>query len=328
MAQAPSPAFSHQHCSRKTPQEARHPDGPAYTHSCTLTPLSCFLDSTQESDSGESTAKFNLSSGCENTSTRSRYCFPPGAFRPAKRGRGRPRANNKSMHALDNVIWQALTTRQTEFAEAAGPARCFVREVTSLSGFEAPNDEGYAALAELVGAEGTAAVFLDEDYEARAGWDRIGGAPLVQMVCENGHGSATPNRSAEIVELGVPDSPEMVALTALTKPGPFGTRTHELGYYVGIRQEGKLVAMAGERLKVPGYTEVSAVCTHPDHLGRGYAGALMTEVMRQIRERGETPFLHVRADNARAIALYERLGFAIRHRGYFAVLRRSDGDSL
>ena len=228
------------------------------------------------------------------------------------------------MHALDNVIWQALNTRQASFAEVCGTARRFVREVTSLTAFEAPNDEGYAALAELVGAAGTAAVFLDQDYESREGWDRIGGAPLVQMVCENGHGSAAPNGSSKIVELGTPDSPEMVTLTALTKPGPFGTRTHELGYYVGIRQEGKLVAMAGERLKVPGYTEVSAVCTHPDYLGRGYAGALLTQVMQHIRERGETPFLHSRADNGRAIALYERLGFRIRQAGYFAVLRRSE----
>jgi predicted GNAT family acetyltransferase len=143
------------------------------------------------------------------------------------------------------------------------------------------------------------------------------------MVCENGH--ATPNSSApEMVELGDKDSPEMLELTALTKPGPFGRRTHELGYYVGIRAAGKLVAMAGERMKVPGYTEVSAVCTHPDHLGKGYAAALMTEVMRSIRGRGEKPFLHVRSDNSRAIAIYERLGFRKRSEGHYAVLRRKD----
>ena len=86
----------------------------------------------------------------------------------------------------------------------------------------------------------------------------------------------------------------MVELATLTKPGPFGSRTHELGTYMGIRREGKLVAMAGERLKVPGYTEVSAVCTHPEHTGKGYARVLMTEIMRGIRDRGEIPFLHVR----------------------------------
>lgn len=115
----------------------------------------------------------------------------------------------------------------------------------------------------------------------------------------------------------------MIELTALTKPGPFGSRTHELGTYLGIRPQGKLVAMAGERLKVPGHTEVSAVCTHPEHTGKGYAAILMAEVMRRIRERGETPFLHVRADNGRAIEIYKRLGFRERKLGHFAVLRKA-----
>jgi len=228
------------------------------------------------------------------------------------------------MHLLENVIWQALTTRQAHFAESCDRARRFMQEVTALCGFERPDDHGYESLARLAGPNGTAAIFLDRPYEQRVGWEYIIGAPLLQMVCVNG---GTNHRhhawSPRIVELGVDDSPEMLELTALTKPGPFGPRTHELGYYVGIRDNGKLVAMAGERLKIPGHTEVSAVCTHPDHLGKGYAAALMTEVMRGIRDRGETPFLHVRSDNSRAIAIYERLGFRTAWEGYFAVLRRT-----
>ncbi len=228
------------------------------------------------------------------------------------------------MHPLANVIWQALTTRQTHFAESCNGARRFIREVTALCAFPEPNDEGYNALANLTEPQGTASVFLNEPYQPRSGWEYVVGAPLLQMICENGHADSIPaHTSANILELGGKDSPDMLELTALTKPGPFRTRTHELGNYVGIRDGGKLVAMAGERLKVPGYTEVSAVCTHPDHLGKGYAGAVMSEVMCGIRARGETPFLHVRSDNARAIAVYERLGFRTRWEGHFAVLRKA-----
>lgn len=222
---------------------------------------------------------------------------------------------------LENVIWQALTTRQAQFAESCGEARRFQREVTLLSAFREPGDQGYESLAELVGLEGTAAVFLDEPYEDRKGWEVVATAPLLQMISESG---AQPHNSsrAETLDLGPLDSAEMIELTSLTKPGPFGKRTHELGNYVGIRHEGRLVAMSGQRLQIPGYTEVSAVCTHPDHIGKGYAAAVMLEVMQRIRDGGETPFLHVRGDNERAIALYERLGFRIRKRGHFAVLRR------
>ena len=225
------------------------------------------------------------------------------------------------MPALDNVIWQALTTRHARFAEGFGRARRFVREVSPLTAFEVENPEGYAALASLVGAGGTAALFLDGAYEPRPGWELVAGGPMLQMVCENGGGQARSD-SPEIVGLGVKDSPEMLELATLTKPGPFGTRTHELGTYMGIRCGGKLVAMAGERLKVPGYTEVSAVCTHPEHTGKGYARVLMTEIMRGIRDRGEIPFLHVRSGNTRAIGVYEQLGFRTRAKPHFAVLRK------
>ena len=230
------------------------------------------------------------------------------------------------MHPLDNVIWTALTTRQAEFAQTSTQARRFVPEVTSLAGFSEPTPESYDSLKELLEGSQTLALFLDEPYEPRAGWELVGKAPLLQMVCENGNAlPIAPIPSApELIELSGTNSAEMIALTALTKPGPFSTRTHELGTYLGIRSRGILAAMSGERLKVPGYTEVSAVCTHPEHTGHGYARILMTEVMRRIRSRGETPFLHVREDNARAIELYHRLGFERRRVSHLAVLRKNE----
>lgn len=227
------------------------------------------------------------------------------------------------MHPLDNVIWHALTTRQSHFAEGTGHARKFVREVSPLAAFEEEGPAGYSSLAELLAPRGTAGLFLDHPYKPLLGWSYVAGAPLLQMICDNG--SPPPLRGVvlpTIEELGEKDAPEMIDLTTLTKPGPFGTRTHEFGTYLGIRIDGKLVAMAGERLKVPGHTEVSAVCTHPDHTGKGFAAILMTEVMQLIRERGEIPFLHVRQDNVRAIELYKRLGFRERKLGHFAVLRK------
>jgi ribosomal protein S18 acetylase RimI-like enzyme len=230
------------------------------------------------------------------------------------------------MHPLDNVIWQALTTRQANFAESFLDARRFSRDVTSLGAFREPTDRGYESLAGLLSSSGgTVALFLESPYQPRPGWKLIADTPLLQMVCENHSVLVLSQRasSSAIVELTPADSPEMVELAALTKPGPFGARTHELGTYIGIRYGGKLVAMTGERLKVPGYTEVSAVCTHPEHTGKGHAGTLMREVMRRIRERGEVPFLHVRQENLRAIELYKRLGITERKVFYLAVIRKT-----
>jgi len=174
-------------------------------------------------------------------------------------------------------------------------------------------------------AEGdVAALAFEAPREPPGGWAVVRAAPMLQMVHQGDLvSSANSSDPASIVELSSADAREMLALAELTQPGPFSIRTHELGMYLGIRCNGALVAMAGERLKIPGFTEVSAVCTHGDHTGRGYARILMTEVMRRIRSRGETAFLHVRQDNVRAIELYKRLGFAERVLLHLSVIRKN-----
>jgi ribosomal protein S18 acetylase RimI-like enzyme len=225
------------------------------------------------------------------------------------------------MHSLDNPIFNALGTRQANFAETYGVLRRFPAEVTPLGGFPEPNAEGFACVRGLLAAGGGLGLFLPERIEAPEGLEIMLEGALLRMILEN-DARLEPNRkSYDFIELGEADVPEMVELATLTKPGPFGTRTREMGKYLGIRKDGKLVAMAGERLKLPGYTEISAVCTHPEHLGHGYAGFLMTILANCIRERDERPFLHVRPENTRAVQLYERLGFKHRLLSHYAVFR-------
>jgi ribosomal protein S18 acetylase RimI-like enzyme len=225
------------------------------------------------------------------------------------------------MHPLDNPIFNALGTCQAHFAEKFGVVRRFPAEVTTLGGFPEPNAEGFGAVRGLLAAGGGLGLFLPKRMEAPEGLEIMTEGALLQMILENDARLEPNGRSHDFVELGEADVPEMVELATLTKPGPFATRTREMGTYLGIRKDGRLVAMAGERLKLPGYTEISAVCTHPEHLGHGYAGFLMTILAERIRERGEVPILHVRAENARAVQLYERLGFKHRLLSHFAVFR-------
>jgi predicted GNAT family acetyltransferase len=152
-----------------------------------------------------------------------------------------------------------------------------------------------------------------------AGWEHVEDFPLLQMV-------AVPqafNRaigSSQISVLKAKDLPEMLELVSLTQPGPFEQRTPELGLYVGIRQGARLTAMAGERMRVPGYVELSAICTLPQARGRGLAALLVRRLMHDAFERGETPFLHVVPTNIAAVSLYEKLGFTVRKQLH--VLRR------
>ncbi len=227
------------------------------------------------------------------------------------------------LHPLDNPIWTALTTSQSHFAQVSELARKFVPEVGPLAGFAEPTPEAYASLGKLVPVGNRAGLFLEapanrDDVEA-AGFKIVEQDSLLQMIysdCE------LPSREIEFVPMTAADSPEMLALATMMKPGPFGTRTHELGTYIGVRREGQLAALAGERMHVPGFTEISAVCTHPNHSGHGYATALMVELIQQIRRRGEIPFLHVRLSNT-AIGLYRRIGFADRTVFHYTVIGKS-----
>jgi ribosomal protein S18 acetylase RimI-like enzyme len=225
------------------------------------------------------------------------------------------------MHPLDNVIWKALTTLQGHLGTTNHSAGRFLQEVSILGALCEPSDEAYESLLPIVNPGERVGLFLGDDPQPPP-WKVASSASLLEMVYE---GATLPENGPDktaFLRLGETDVPEMLALTQLTKPGPFGSRTHEMGEYWGIRQNGKLIAMAGERLRLPSYSEVSAVCTHPEHQGRSYATSLVKMLVRRIRSRGELPFLHVRPENRRAVELYERLGFQKRALMRYVILER------
>jgi len=224
-----------------------------------------------------------------------------------------------AVNPLDNPIWRALTTRQAHLGDHHPPASKFHADVSMLGGFAEPD---FRALARLVPVGEQVGIFIDEPA-ATPGFERVAAAPLLQMLYTARATGDEPQPGPAIVPLDAADVPAMMALAALTKPGPFNRRTPELGAFFGVRDGHELVAMAGQRLRVPGHIEVSAICTHPDYVGRGYGAALTRFQVRRILNAGERPFLHVRATNTRAIALYERLGFEPGHRSHYLVLRRT-----
>jgi ribosomal protein S18 acetylase RimI-like enzyme len=224
-----------------------------------------------------------------------------------------------SIHPLDHPIWFSLITRQIELAEGGARARRYPPAIAPFADIVDVSPQSFAALGALMSQSDLAVLFTPDPVTPPAEFKILLAETGEQMI---GTPAESSIRGVEIVTLGADDAAAMVELTELTKPGPFTLRTHELGTFLGIRIAGQLVAMAGERMKPANYTEMTAVCVHPDHRGRGYAQVLLAAVSRQIAARGEIPFLHVFSSNHSAIALYRRQGMEIRRRLYVTVLQR------
>jgi GNAT superfamily N-acetyltransferase len=225
-------------------------------------------------------------------------------------------SNPSGVLLLDNPIWSALTTDQAQLAQGGSLAKRFHSDVAPFAAMPDQSVPAYQALEEILAGD-IAALFLDAPPVLPTNWSMVVSGEMHQMVCEE---PPPAQLNLSLRKLSEADIPEMLALTKLTEPGPFLPRTIELGAYFGIDEAGLLVAMAGERLKLTGYTEVSAVCTHPDFRGRGYGHALMSAVMAGVMSRGETPFLHVRTGNP-ALHLYQKLGFRVRAQLHLAVIK-------
>jgi ribosomal protein S18 acetylase RimI-like enzyme/DNA-binding MarR family transcriptional regulator len=224
-------------------------------------------------------------------------------------------------HPLDRAAWHALNGPQTMYALGDVLAMRFHPDIGPLAAPRDYSTEAIAALAALAPTEGVLATILAHPMDLPPTVEIVRRSPALQMVMDM---PPAPFDHADIELLGPNDSTEMRALAELTEPGPFSIRTHELGTFWGVREHSRLIAMAGERMRLPGYGEVSAVCVHPDARGRGLGALLTRKAAATVGARGLKPFLHVYADNAPAIATYERVGFRIRSEVIITMFRRRD----
>ncbi|MFE9747951.1 GNAT family N-acetyltransferase [Saccharothrix saharensis] len=217
---------------------------------------------------------------------------------------------------LDNPAWTSLTGPHARFAQRHGRVLRYQPDVATFVALpDRPDDRTWADLAALAGPG--AIVPITTPHPPPADWEVVERFDVVQLVDDGVRAADEP----EAVRLGPADVPEMLDLVERTRPGPFLPRTVELGTYLGLRRDGALIAMAGERLHPPGWTEISAVCTDPAHQGRGLGTRLVRAVTAGIRARGEQAFMHATASNTTAIRLYESLGFRLRMELVIALLR-------
>lgn len=230
-------------------------------------------------------------------------------------------AATSAVGLLDRPVWASLTSRHAHLAEGGGLALRYAPDVNRFASARDDSGPALAALAGLVRPRDPVYILQVPEIRIPPELVALKQAMCVQMVAEAPIAAEEAGTGAgPIVPLGEADAEEMLALATLTEPGPFLRGTGRMGNFFGIRIDGRLAAMAGERFRFPGYTEVSGVCTHPDFRGRGLASHLSRHVMADIAARGDTPFLHSWKTNHAAIALYERLGFRWRCDVHVAVL--------
>lgn len=221
---------------------------------------------------------------------------------------------------LQNPVFYALSTGDQQLSFGTEKVKYFDAEVSPYAGFPEDYKQGFTDLFAML-PQGRRILFArPTPIFVPQGWQLQHEIKGLQFVYEGN--TNLEGEFSQIVSLTTEHVNEMIELVKLTRPGPFDKRTIEFGSYHGIFENGKLVAMTGQRLHVEQYTEISAVCTHPDHLGKGYASTLMQHQMQIILNSGQIPFLHVRADNERAIAVYERLGFRTSRPMYFYFMKR------
>jgi ribosomal protein S18 acetylase RimI-like enzyme len=222
-------------------------------------------------------------------------------------------------HPLDNPVWEALCSKQAHFNSGGPSLKYFPRDISPFIALNKWNEADLTELELQAPADRSFSVMKVKEIVLPESFEIGFTIPLYQMVCKKLIPFDIPGTT--VLPLTKKDIPQMLALTALTKPGPFYERTIEFGNYMGIFEGQELIAMAGERLQLPGYTEISAICTKPTQLGKGYASYLLSRAAQKVIREGSIPFLHVRNDNHRAIQVYEKLGFEKRAEVFFAIFK-------
>jgi ribosomal protein S18 acetylase RimI-like enzyme len=224
-------------------------------------------------------------------------------------------------HILDNPAWNALISGNKHLSNGSEGVKYFDKEISPFVAFKENTPESFQLLYELIPHNNPVIFISPHKMDIPGRWKVLLCVEVIQMVCDDV--IKKTYRGPELISLTVEHVPQMMALTKLTNPGPFAEKTIDFGHYRGIFDGDKLVAMAGQRLHIFNYAEVSAVCTHPDYSGRGYARQLLLYQMNRIIAASDIPFLHVRNDNERAIKVYSALGFVTRREIFFYVMQKA-----